>query len=64
MLVNKFFEKLELNDNEVGKIVGNGMKMQQFIAQTCNFYVAFFIMISRANLILLQYPECLLSYDI
>ena len=57
MLVNKFFEKLELNDNEVGKIVGNGMKMQQFIAQTCNFYVAFFI-------ILLQYPECLLSYDI
>ena len=63
MLVNKFFEKLELNDNEVGKIVGNGMKMQQLIAQNCNFYVAFFIMISRVP-ILLQYPECLLSYDI
>ena len=54
---------LELNDNEVGKIVGNDMNMQQFIAQTCNFYVAFFNMISKVS-ILLQYPECLLSYDI
>ena len=63
MLVNRFFEKLELNDNEVGKIVGNGMKTQQLIAQTCNFYIAYFIMISRVP-ILLQYPECLPRYDI